>query len=480
MRKSILNVIFTIVIVIPSVTQADEGPARTGPRITQQQITGGDVTLNEIRAAGMAIFATPFNKQDGFGDGSAGSTAEDRTFPGKRSSLQANGTFLRINGLDSQTCLECHSVVSRATIPMTFGIGGTGGLNSTVLGAIGASFVDANDSDHPAKQNIDGRIINPPFVFGVGGVELLAKEMTRDLQNLAASAQSAPNTPVQLRTKGIYFGRILFTNGQFDTTQVIGINADPGSSNFLVVQPFGRKGDNKTTRTFDIGAIRFHMGMQPVEFLNEFPLLDDNDGVDNEISIGEMSALSIFQATLERPRQDKLSKKTSSGRQWFGAIGCTACHVPKLETNGKQLHLSFPEIARDPDANVYFEVDLTKSPASFEGNNQGGITVELFADLKRHYMGSELEEFDNDGVFTTARLWGLADTAPYLHDGRALTITDAIIIHGGIGSEAASAVNEFKRLSAKNKDAVIAFLKTLRTPKYPARDLVGGGGDRGN
>jgi len=474
MKKSIFNVICTIVIVIPSIAQADEGPARTGPRITQQEIVDGAVTLTEIRAAGLGIFATPFNKQDGYGDGPVGSTAEDRTIPGKRTSLQANGTFTRVNGLDAQTCFECHSVVSRATVPMTFGIGGTGGLNNTVLGAIGASFVDANDSDHPAKQNIDGRIINPPFVFGSGGVELLAKEMTRDLQSLAASAQSAPNTPVQLSTKGVYFGRIIFTNGQFDTTQVIGINADPDSPNFLVVQPFGRKGDNKTTRTFDSGAIRFHMGMQPVEFLNEFPLLDDNDGVDNEISIGEMSALSIFQATLERPKQDKLNKEASNGQLWFNAIGCTACHVPKLETDSKKLPFSFPEIARDPDANVYFEVDLSNSPTSFEGNDQGGVTVELFADLKRHYMGSELEEFDNDGVFTTARLWGLADTAPYLHDGRALTITDAIIIHGGIGSEAASAVNEFKKLSTKNQDDVITFLKTLRTPTNPAADLVGG------
>ena len=72
---------------------------------------------------------------------------------------------------------------------------------------------------------------------------------------------------------------------------------------------------------------------------------------------------------------------------------------------------------------------------SFRGNSSGGVTIELFADLKRHDMGEGLKESFNllsnraNREFTTARLWGVADTAPYLHDGRALILEEAILMH---------------------------------------------------
>jgi CxxC motif-containing protein (DUF1111 family) len=108
----------------------------------------------------------------------------------------------------------------------------------------------------------------------------------------------------------------------------------------------------------------------------------------------------------------------------------------------------------------------------FPANDQGGLDVPLFSDLKRHNMGPGLAEFNGDAMFTTARLWGVADSAPYLHDGRALTLTDAILMHGAEGSEAAPAVDRFKGLAPDEKDALIAFLGTLHTPRSPGTDLA--------
>ncbi len=96
---------------------------------------------------------------------------------------------------------------------------------------------------------------------------------------------------------------------------------------------------------------------------------------------------------------------------------------------------------------------------------QGGLIVPLFADLKRHDMGPDLaESFGGElaSQFTTARLWGVADTAPYLHDGRALMLTDAISLHGG---EAQAARNAFVALRPHGKRALLAFLRALRTPR---------------
>jgi hypothetical protein len=346
---------------------ASQGPALNVDRISQDQITSGALSRDEIRLAGRRIFITPFNKQDGYGDGPPGQTPEERRRFGGRTTLQANGAFLRINGLDAQTCLECHSIVSAATLPFTFGVGGFGGLNNTTLGFGGASFVNVNDDPlqvtdrdglgSVGRRNINGRVINPPFLFGAGGVELLAKEMTRDLQSLRAGAQGRPNTTVELVTKGVRFGTLstdargeVLTDADGKALGVQGIEAVSQSPLFLVVQPFGRKGDADTTRTFDLGAFQFHLGMQPVEVIGQ-GVDGDGDGVVDEIQVGELSALSIFLATLDRPEQRMPQepverRQARRGERLFDLVGCTDCHRPMLATQSRFLTLSFPQIPK--------------------------------------------------------------------------------------------------------------------------------------
>jgi len=62
----------------------------------------------------------------------------------------------------------------------------------------------------------------------------------------------------------------------------------------------------------------------------------------------------------------------------------------------------------------------------------------------------------------TPPLWGVADTAPYLHDGRAETLEDAILWHGG---EARQSRDLFASLKPSEKERLLAFLSSLRTPK---------------
>ncbi len=86
-------------------------------------------------------------------------------------------------------------------------------------------------------------------------------------------------------------------------------------------------------------------------------------------------------------------------------------------------------------------------------------------------MGSDLAESTGgplDPWFITARLWGIADTSPYMHDGRALSLAEAIEMHGG---EGAGARDSFQSLSRRQKNNLLAFLGTLRTPGSVAEDL---------
>ena len=84
-------------------------------------------------------------------------------------------------------------------------------------------------------------------------------------------------------------------------------------------------------------------------------------------------------------------------------------------------------------------------------------------------MGPGLaENIDEQGfgasVWMTAELWGVGSTAPYLHDGRSTTLTEAILEHDG---EAANARAAFRSLSTADKADLVAFLNTLVLFKTP-------------
>lgn len=448
-------------------TPPGESPALGLVRVTQDQIENGELTREQLRGAGLLMFTTPFNKLDGFGDGPM--NLADTVTPGGRPTLQGNGTYLRVNGLDAQTCLECHTIVSNASIPAKLGIGGVGGASANAM--ILATSIDPADlEDLDSIAGFNGRFANPPFIFGAGAVELVGLEMTVKLQAQKQQAIDSPGTVVQLVAKGIEFGSIVADGlGNVDTTQVVGVDPD------LVVKPFGRKGEFPTTRDFDIEAMQFHFGMQPVEAVGE-GVDADGDGIVNEILIGELSALHVFVATIDRPQADHATAQTVRGFNSFVTAGCAGCHVPELNTNTTELPLRFPMVRTDPEANVYYRVDLTKQPTRFERNDQGGISVPLFADLKRHDMGDGLAETfalvdsQRNREFTTARLWGVADTAPYMHDGRATTLTEAILMHGGEAQEERDA---FAALPAGDREDLIAFLRSLRTPENPLQSGPG-------
>jgi len=459
---------------------------------------GGGTTLDELRAMGLAVFSTPIKKEDGLGDGPFDPTefedpnGNDGIVFGHRPTLQGNGQVLRVNGLDAQSCNECHTIVSNNTVPPTLGLGGVGGMVQNAI--IMPSMIDVGDTyddrvtwqpghtpnllmDFDGKAEFNDRFANPPFLFGGGGVGLLGKEMTWDLQQLLALARvSPPGTVTQLITHGVDFGTITTVdaagNVELDL-QGIGPRDLTGKAaeDVLIVRPFGRKGEAFTMRDFDRGAMQFHFGMQPVEVVG--PGFDeDRDGISDEVSIDEMTVLHIFDVTNPPPRMLPLGPAGNRGFQKFQAIGCADCHRPFIDTNYRRVPLAQPEVANDPTANVYATISLTH--VGFQAVPGGGVRVPMFADLKRHDMGPGLAETFERGdlrneEFTTARLWGIADTAPYLHDGRATTLEDAIEMHGG---EAQAARDAFVALTPQQRDDLLFFLSRLKTPKHPNEELV--------
>jgi hypothetical protein len=444
-----------------------EEPALGSPesRITQAEIESGGLSLFDVRLSGLKMFATQFRKSDGYGDGPM--NPANTTDPGGRPTLQGNGTFLRVNGLDAQACLDCHTVVSNDAMPFVSGVGGAGNLNNSAM--FMTRSIDVEDAVGNGLAAFDGRLINPPALFGTGGVQLVAQEMTVTLQRLKAQAIRSPGKTIELVAKGVGFGAIRAdSNGAIDTQDVVGVDDD------LIVRPFGRKGEFTSVRQFDLGAMMFHLGMQPVEVVGE-GIDDDGDTVANEVAVGEISALEIFITTQESPRQLRMGSVERAGLRNFRQLGCAGCHKPAIRTERPTLRYSFPELPDDPSQNVFFAADLTAEPPAFKRSKRGGIVVPMFSDLKRHDMGGGLaEEFhgasdQQNREFITAKLWGVADTAPYLHDGRAMTLNEAVLMHGG---EAAVARDGYEASSDTEKNQLLAFLRTLRNPVSPNADVL--------
>jgi CxxC motif-containing protein (DUF1111 family) len=140
------------------------------------------------------------------------------------------------------------------------------------------------------------------------------------------------------------------------------------------------------------------------------------------------------------PQHAALAK---TGRSLFRSIGCADCHSESL---GSVSGLYSDMLLHD------MGVELESSTGYY-----GGIVP---APPIRNEKFEESEQ-PSPVEWRTAPLWGVADSAPYLHDGRAATLEEAIDAHRG---EAVDVTERFKALSSQEQKAITTFLKTLRAP----------------
>ncbi len=438
--------------------------------VSQAAVEAGAVPVDQLIAAGHALFAASFNTLDGQGRPTStgtGAARLPRAFP---------QNFNRISGPDANACSGCHNLPS---------IGGGGDQVANVF-VLGQRFPFVNFEqpagegdgfqDHTLAQVANER--NTLGMFGSGFVELLAREITVDLQAIraaaiAAAALSGHDETRDLLSKGIAFGRITaHANATVDTTEVAGIDAD------LVVRPFHQKGVVVSLREFSNNAMNHHHGMQSTERFG-LGLDPDGDGIADELTVGDMTAVTIFQATLPAPipvEPESLPHRlaASSGRSIFGLLGCATCHVPSLRLTSPMFTEPNPfnpvGNLRPSDVSQVLSVDLTTAgPGPHLGKAADGhVDVPVFTDFRRHDLGPALdtEALVQAGVPTklwlTKKLWGFASEPPFMHHGRATTITEAIRMHGG---EAQASRDAFVALSAADQAYVIEFLKTLRDPE---------------
>ena len=107
------------------------------------------------------------------------------------------------------------------------------------------------------------------------------------------------------------------------------------------------------------------------------------------------------------------------------------------------------------------------SPMPTAGLIKFPVMVEAYRQAESGEVATEIRQ-----EWRTPPLWGVADSPPYLHDGRAPTLSKAILLHGG---EAAKSRQRFAALSSIDRDAIESFLMTLRAPRQNVADKRLGG-----
>jgi CxxC motif-containing protein (DUF1111 family) len=147
-----------------------------------------------------------------------------------------------------------------------------------------------------------------------------------------------------------------------------------------------------------------------------------------ELSDQQLDDLASHLRVLAPPaRRETADTAVARGETLFTTINCSACHVPRI----------------------------------------GAIGVQPFTDLLVHDLGDGLADHRPDfdagpRDWRTAPLWGLGQAAfgdtRLLHDGRARSVEEAILWHGG---EAEAAKGRYARLPREDREALIRFLSTL-------------------
>ncbi len=440
-----------------------EKAVRSHVDFTQYEGTLTADRLDQLVTDGKTLFSSNFTTADGLGR----PMATQAIIPTLRKH-PVDAMFRRTAGLDSTTCKACHN---------TPFVGGGGDF--TVNAFVSEGFESADfDTLDPQFSNERGTVA----LFGDGLVELLAREMTADLraereQAVAAARASGKPETVSLSSKGVDFGKLtVMPDGLVDFSELDGVDSD------LTIRPFSQKGVFASIRQFTINAGNAHEGMEASErWGKRWTGTDDfdGDGVPDELSPGDISALVAFQATLPAPTRmvpDSAAWRDAAaqGEKVFATMGCDTCHKPFLPLDSLTFNDPAPydtagtlrpgEVARP----ISYDLGMLDWVKALPRNDKGQILVPLFSDMKRHRisdgevstLGNELiaQRFVERDVFLTPRLWGVGSTAPYGHRADLSTLDAVIRAHGG---GATNSRKKYVAASDSDRSALIAFLKTL-------------------
>jgi CxxC motif-containing protein (DUF1111 family) len=337
------------------------------------------------------------------------------------------------NGLgpvfNARSCAECH------TTPV---IGGNGGRTVQRVGAV-------VDGVYFELKEHGGSVIQ---VSGIGGLENATGTATRFR---GESIPKQATIVVRRRTTALFGLGLVDATDDSTFIALAAAQAARGDGtagrvslvhNILAgmktVGKFGWKAQVPTVQQFSGEAYVSEMGITSPLFPDEIcpsgncALLQFNPQPGLNDDGHAVDAAASFMRFLAPPSRGPITADVRAGEAVFSRIGCDSCHVATLQTGANAI----PALHR--------------------------VTYHPYSDFLLHDMGSLGDGIEQDAAkaneMRTAPLWGLRFIARFLHDNRATSLEEAILMHDGQGL---GARERFKALDEGEKSKLIAFLRSL-------------------
>lgn len=293
---------------------------------------------------------------------------------------------------------------------------------SRLLAGIRASGVRSDRGLKIAGGRILASQRNAPPLFGLGLIDDLPDEVL-----VAAAERESPQ--IQGRVSRMKSGRI----GRF-----------------------GWKAQTPDLRGFVLGACAGELGLEvPDHPQANSPLAMDHKAKTLDMTLQECDALVSYVKALPAPIRLEAadSRSVEAGRQAFGEIGCADCHLPSLGNL----------------EGIYSDLLLHDM-----GPDLTSVTVEMYYGPPEKVDIPTSASMADGTEWRTPPLWGYRDSGPYLHDGRARGLVEAVRAHKGQAFDSAS---RFFHSSQQTQAQIERFLKTLTAPApaepTPAADANG-------
>ncbi len=466
------------------------------------------LSTRDLVAFGGKLFAANWTDQDGGGRPLSKGTGQPLT--DRSQSLTGARAFNRLSGPDANSCQGCHIGPYQAA-----GGGGDFVANAFVA-ADRFDFVTFERGDtKPTRGTVDehGRPVTlqtvgnsrlTPGLWGAGYLEMLARQMTGDLRRIRDQVQ--PGQSKALVTKGISFGTLARRrDGSWETGGVQGLPRPSvatitASGPSLIVRPWRQSGSVVSLRDMTNTSFNQHHGIQTTERFG-IGTDPDGDGIVNEMTRADVTAVTVWQASLPVPgrlipNDPEKERLILAGERLFDEIRCTSCHVPSLPLEKKSWVYSEPN-PYNPPKNLRrgeartLEVDLASSalpqprlvPAE---NDPNVILVPAYTDFKLHDItdpadpdaAEALDINERPGSpkfaagnrqFLTRRLWGVGNQPAHFHHGLFTSLKQAVLAHAG---EALDQRRAFERLTKDAQDGVIEFLQSMQLLPPGTKSLV--------
>jgi CxxC motif-containing protein (DUF1111 family) len=332
---------------------------------------------------------------------------------------------------NNASCASCHSGDGRGVLDNA--LQRVGDTTDEFLRPFGGPQIqDKAIPGAEAERVPDGAMVSlrlPPPVFGVGLIEAIPEETI-----LAhADPNDANGDGISGRPNWVRAAPWVPAN-------------EPGAGEALRIGRFGRKAQTsnllqQVTEAYhqDVGITSEFLPLENGNPLSSVPVEAIDQVPDPEIPAATVQAVTHYIRALAPPAPGEETSVRAEGRALFAQVKCASCHVPTMRT--------------------------ARSVLPALSNRE----VTLYSDLLLHDMGDALADRRPDGQATgrewkTPPLWGLRLMRRFLngqsllmHDGRARSVEDAIILHGG---EAQRSRDLFSALTPAQRQALLDFVES--------------------